>query len=86
MALHSDFPNSPHEMLNPEIRWFPADETLRASNMEKPMPPLVVQLRKKEQGFRYSDYAGASETSRSLLSWWSKQSRLLHLHVQTSIW
>jgi type III restriction enzyme len=26
MALHPDFPGSPHAILDPEIRWFPADE------------------------------------------------------------
>lgn len=77
MALHPDFPHSPHKVLNPEIRWFPADETLRESGMEKLMPPLVAQLRKKVKEFRDSDYAGASETSSSLLSWWFKQTHLL---------
>lgn len=39
MALHPDFPTSPHAVLPPDIRWFPADETLRTSSMEKLMPP-----------------------------------------------
>ena len=26
MALHKDFPDSPHAILDPSIRWFPADE------------------------------------------------------------
>ena len=29
MALHKDFPKSPHAILDPDIRWFPADEQLR---------------------------------------------------------
>lgn len=29
MAIHKSFPTSPYEQLNPEYRWFPADETLR---------------------------------------------------------
>jgi hypothetical protein len=29
MALHKDFPQSPHAILDPGIRWFPADEALR---------------------------------------------------------
>ncbi|GEM_PF-2703602 len=29
MALHPDFPSSPFDVLDPEVRWFPADETLR---------------------------------------------------------
>ncbi len=44
MALHKNFPDSPHAILNPDIRWFPADEALRETSMEKLMPPLVSQL------------------------------------------
>ena len=47
MALHPDFSNSPHAILDPEFRWFPADEALRHTSMEKLMPPLVAQLRRK---------------------------------------
>jgi hypothetical protein len=28
MALHKDFPASPHAILDPAIRWFPADDTM----------------------------------------------------------
>ena len=51
MALHPDFPNSPHAILDPGIRWFPADEALRESSMEKLMPPLVAVLRRKVKEF-----------------------------------
>jgi type III restriction enzyme len=47
MALHKDFPQSPHAILDPGIRWFPADEALRETNMDKLMPPLVHVLRRK---------------------------------------
>ena len=47
MALHPNFPESPHAILDPAIRWFPADEALRESSSEKLMPPLVPQLRRK---------------------------------------
>jgi type III restriction enzyme len=77
MALHKDFPQSPHAILDPGIRWFPADESLRESSMEKLMPPLVPMLRKKVKEFRDSGYAGAADTSRSLLNWWFKTSHLL---------
>ena len=70
MALHPSFPKSPHEVLNPAIRWFPADETLREQGYEKLLPPLVAQLRKKVQEWRDSGYEGASHTSKSLLRWW----------------
>jgi type III restriction enzyme len=77
MALHPDFPESPHAILDPAIRWFPADESLRETSMEKLMPPLVPTLRKKVKEFRDSSYAGATETSHSLLHWWFKTPHLL---------
>ena len=70
MALHQDFPSSPFAILDPSKRWFPADEALRDTSMDKLMPPLVSQLRKKVKAFRDSGYEDASETSKSLLSWW----------------
>jgi type III restriction enzyme len=70
MALHKDFPQSPHAILDPGIRWFPADEALRESSMEKLMPPLVAELRRKVKEFRDGGYVGAADTSRSLLNWW----------------
>lgn len=76
MALHKDFPSSPHAILDPAIRWFPADETKRESGMDKLMPPLVATLRKKVKEFRDSGYAGATDTSKSLLNWWFKEPHL----------
>lgn len=70
MALHQNFPKSPHEILDPAIRWFPADENLREKGYEKLLPPLVAELRKKVRDWRESGYEGASETSKSLLKWW----------------
>ena len=35
MALHKDFPESPYNILDPALRWFPADEALRESSMDK---------------------------------------------------
>ena len=29
MALHPDFAESPYAILDPALRWFPADEALR---------------------------------------------------------
>ncbi len=77
MALHKDFPNSPHAILDPSIRWFPADEALRETSMEKLMPPLVAQLRKKVKEFRDNDYVGASQTSKSLMNWWFNEPHLM---------
>jgi hypothetical protein len=68
MALHKDFPKDPYAILNPEIRWFPADEDLREKGFEKLIPPLVAELRKKVQEWRSTNYEGASETSKALLT------------------
>lgn len=70
MALHPNFPESPYAILDPVVRWFPADEALRESSSEKLMPPLVPQLRKKVKEWRDGGYVGATSTSRSLLNWW----------------
>ena len=77
MALHPDFPSSPHVVLDPDIRWFPADETLRDTSSDKLMPPMVAQLRRKVKAFRDSGYVGATDTSRSLLNWWFLEPHLL---------
>lgn len=77
MALHPDFPDSPYAVLEPTIRWFPADEALRDTSMEKLMPPLVAALRRKVKEFRDSGYVGAAETSKSLLNWWFKEPHLM---------
>ena len=77
MALHPHFPISPHAILDPAIRWFPADEALRDTSSEKLMPPLVAQLRKKVKEWRDSGYTGATDTSKSLLNWWFKTPHLL---------
>jgi type III restriction enzyme len=80
MALHPDFPESPYTILNPELRWFPADEALRETSMEKLMPPLVAVLRRKVKDWRNSGYIGATPTSRSLLNWWFNTPHLLPSH------
>jgi ubiquinone/menaquinone biosynthesis C-methylase UbiE len=33
MALHKDFPKDPYAILNPEIRWFPADEDFEKKDL-----------------------------------------------------
>jgi len=77
MALHPKFPHSPHAILEPEQRWFPADETLREQGPEKLLPPLVSTLRKKVKEWRDSGYAGASHTSAALLEWWFQTEHLM---------
>jgi DNA or RNA helicases of superfamily II len=77
MAIHPDFPSSPYTILDPDIRWFPADEALRESSYEKLLPPLVHQLRTQVKEWRDNGYEGASVTSRSLLNWWFNTEHLL---------
>jgi type III restriction enzyme len=77
MAVHPNFPESPYAILDPALRWFPADESLRESSMDKLMPPLVPVLRRKVKEFRDGGYVGAADTSRSLLNWWFNTPHLL---------
>jgi type III restriction enzyme len=76
MALHPKFPSSPYSILDPEIRWFPADEALRDTSADKLMPPLVPTLRKRVKEWRASGYVGATQTSKSLLNWWFNTPKL----------
>ncbi len=77
MALHPNFPDAPHAILDPAIRWFPADEALRTTSFDNRRPPLVSTLRKEVQAWRDSGYDGATETSKSLLRWWFTEQHLL---------
>jgi len=70
MAVHPNFPESPFAVLDPALRWSPADEALRETTMDKLMPPLVPELRRQVKEWRDRGYAGAAETSTSLLQWW----------------
>ena len=77
MAVHPDFPKSPYDILDPDLRWFPADEGLRETTMDKLLPPLVPELRKQVRVWRDKSYAGATDTSRSLLNWWFNTPHLM---------
>lgn len=79
MALHKNFPKDPYEILDPSIRWFPADEDSRdLITMSKLLPPLVSELRIKVKEWRDKNYDGASETSKSLLNWWFKEEHIIY--------
>ena len=77
MALHKDFPSSPFAILDPSIRWIPADEARRETTANKLLPPLVDELRKKVKAWRDEDYKGATETSRALLKFWFQTEHLI---------
>ena len=78
MALHPNFPISPHVILDPDIRWFPADEALREQGYDKLLPPLVASLRRKVKEWRETGYAGVDATSLALLKWWFQNPHLIH--------
>ena len=67
MALHPDFPESPYAILDPAIRWFPANEALREAGMDRLMPSLVPQLRRKVKELDRG-YKETTDTSKSLLA------------------
>ena len=77
MALHKDFPSSPFAILDPSIRWIPADEALRETAANKLLPPLVDELRKQVKSWRDEGYKGATETSRALLKFWFQTEHLI---------
>ncbi len=77
MALHTQFPRSPYESLDPAVRWFPAPEEQRRTAYEKLLPPLVARVREGVKAWRDSGYADASATSRALLTWWFDSAHLL---------
>ncbi|MFH1472466.1 MAG: DEAD/DEAH box helicase family protein [Nanoarchaeota archaeon] len=77
MALHRDFPKSPHEILNPGIRWYPGDELIREKGIKTLLPPLVHGLRLKVKEWRDKNYEGASETSKALLKHWFETEHIM---------
>ena len=77
MALHPNFPQSPHEISDPSVRWFPADEELRDTGYGKLIPPLVHKIREKVKAWRDEGYGDTAETSKSLLNWWFNTPHLI---------
>ena len=70
MALHSDFPESPHEIIDPSVRWFPDQSLLFDFDYGMLLPPLVQKIREQVKTWRANNYSGASATSKTLLNWW----------------
>lgn len=70
MALHPDFPTDPTRILDPAIRWFPGDVDLAEQGYAKLLPPLVYKVRQGVKAWRDTGYAGATETTRALLTHW----------------
>jgi len=85
MALHPNFPKDKFQILDPSIRWFPADEDLREKGYEKLLSPFVPELRERVAEWRKNDYEGASETSKALLNWWFKEPHTIFSKDGTAI-
>lgn len=63
MALHPDFPESPHEIADPSVRWLPDNEALRDTGYGRLLPPLVHEIRKQVKVLQDNSYRDAAETS-----------------------
>ncbi len=78
MALHKDFPKDKFAILDPNIRWFPAEEDLREKGYEKLLPPFVPELRERVKYWRDNNYEGCTETSKVLLNWWFNEEHVIY--------
>ena len=76
MALHPDFPESPHTVIDPSVRWTPDATQLSLMGSGMLLPPLVQKIRETVKTWRDDNYKGASETSKALLNWWFKTPHL----------
>jgi type III restriction enzyme len=66
MAVHPEFPRSPYEPLQPEHRWFPAAEDLRATAYEKLLRLLGAEIRNEVAAWRAAGYAGFGNATMTL--------------------
>lgn len=55
MALHKDFPTNPFVVLDPKIRWIPADEDLREQGYEKLLPAPGAGASRRSVGMAGSE-------------------------------
>ena len=76
MPLPSDFPESPHTIIDPSVRWIPDTSQLPIEGNAALLPPLVSKIRDAVKIWRDKNYKDASETSKALLNWWFKTPHL----------
>ncbi len=76
MPLYTDFPESPHVIIDPSIRWTPDATQLSLIGSGMLLPPLVQKIRDAVKIWRDDNYKDASETSKALLNWWFKTPHL----------
>ena len=76
MPLPPDFPESPHTIIDPSVRWIPDTTQLPLGDNAALLPPLVSKIRDAVKIWRDDNYKDASETSKALLNWWFKTPHL----------
>ncbi len=71
--------SDPFKILSPNERWAPTQSQMDAfqNAYEKLLPPLVYKIRLAVVKWREDNYAGASETTKSLLNFWFNQEHLI---------
>ncbi len=72
MGLDKNFPREPYQIIEPNVRWYPGNDTLGSMGREKLLPPLVNKIRKSVNEWRKQGYPNITETSKSLLNYWFK--------------
>ena len=70
MALHPNFPDDPHAILDPAIRWFPADEVAARKARRSTDAAAGADAAQGSEVVARRGYEDATETSKSLLRWW----------------
>lgn len=71
--------SDPFKILTPNERWAPTQSQMDAfqNAYEKLLPPLVYKIRLAVAKWRDENYAGASDTTKSLLNFWFNQEHLI---------
>jgi Type III restriction enzyme, res subunit. len=72
MGLDKNFPRQPHNIIDPEVRWFPGSDNMGDKGRDKLLPPLVNKIRKDVSIWRDAGYPNISEVTKSLLTYWFK--------------
>ena len=61
MGLNKNFPKSPFNIINPDVRWFPGDESLGDKGREKLLAPLVTKIRQEVFEWRKKNPAAPTQ-------------------------
>lgn len=71
--------SDPFKILSPNERWAPTQSQMETfqNAYEKLLPPLVYKIRLAVAKWRDENYAGASDTTKSLLNFWFNQEHLI---------